>query len=76
LREKSPPGFSLVNIERRNMSENIEKLEINSWSIIITWNNGKKEDIGNIDDETANKVQEYLDDYQNQVNEELRGKYE
>jgi hypothetical protein len=56
------------------MSENTEKLEITSWSIILTWNNGKKEDIGNIDDETASKVQEYLDDYQNQVNEELKGK--
>jgi hypothetical protein len=56
------------------MSENTERLEITSWSIILTWNNGKKEDIGNIDDETASKVQEYLDDYQNQVNEELKGK--
>ena len=56
------------------MSENTERLEITSWSIILTWNNGKKEDIGNIDDETASKVQEYLDDYQNQVHEELKGK--
>jgi hypothetical protein len=56
------------------MSENTERLEITRWYIILTWNNGKKEDIGNIDDETASKVQEYLDDYQNQVNEELKGK--
>jgi len=55
------------------MSKNTERLEIKSWSIIVIWNNGKKEDIGNVDDETAKMVDSYLSDYQDQVNEEQKG---
>ncbi len=56
------------------MSENTEPLKIVSWSIIAEWNNGKKENIGNVDNDTAQMVDDYLSDYENQVNDELKGK--
>jgi len=57
------------------MSENTEPLKIVSWSIIAEWNDGKKENIGNVDDETAQMVDDYLTDYEKQVNDELANKY-
>jgi len=57
------------------MSENTERLKIVSWSIIAEWNNGKKENIGNVDDNTAQMVDEYLTDYEKQINDELNSKY-
>ena len=57
------------------MSENTEQLKIVSWSIIAEWNNGKKENIGNVDDDTAQMVDDYLTDYEKQVNDELANKY-
>ena len=53
------------------MSENTEPLKIVSWSIIAEWNDGKKENIGNVDNETAQMVDDYLTDYEKQVNDEL-----
>jgi len=53
------------------MSENTEQLKIVSWSIIAEWNDGKKENIGNVDNETAQMVDDYLTDYEKQVNDEL-----
>lgn len=57
------------------MSENTEQLKIVSWSIIVEWNDGKKENIGNVDNETAQMVDDYLTDYEKQVNDELANKY-
>ena len=57
------------------MSENTEQLKIVSWSIIVEWNDGKKENIGNVDNETAQMVDDYLTDYEKQVNDELTNKY-
>ena len=57
------------------MSENTERLTIIGWSINIEWSNGKKENIGNVDDETAQMVDDYLTDYEKQVNDELNSKY-
>ena len=57
------------------MSQNTETLKIVSWSIIAEWNDGKKENIGNVDDETAKMVDDYLTDYEKQVNDELANKY-
>ncbi len=57
------------------MSENTEPLKIVSWSIIAEWNDGKKENIGNVDNETAQMVDDYLTDYEKQVNDELANKY-
>ena len=57
------------------MSENTEPLKIIGWSIIAEWNNGKKENIGNVDDDTAQMVDDYLADYEKQVNDELNSKY-
>ena len=57
------------------MSENTERLKIVSWSIIAEWNNGKTEKIGNVDDDTAQMVDDYLTDYEKQVNDELNSKY-
>jgi hypothetical protein len=54
------------------MSKNTEQLKIVSWSIIVEWNNGKKENIGNVDDDTAQMVDDYLTDYEKQVNDELK----
>ena len=57
------------------MSENTEPLKIVSWAIIAEWNDGKKENIGNVDNETAQMVDDYLSDYEKQVNDELSGKH-
>ena len=57
------------------MSENTERLKIVSWSIVAEWNDGKKENIGNVDDDTAQMVDDYLTDYEKQVNDELTNKY-
>ena len=57
------------------MSKNTEPLEIVSWSIIVKWNNGNEENIGNVDDDTAQMVDDYLSDYEKQVNDELNSKY-
>jgi len=56
------------------MSENTERLKIVSWSIVAEWNDGKKENIGNVDDDTAQMVDDYLTDYEKQVNDELTNK--
>ena len=53
------------------MSENTEPLKIVSWAIIAEWSDGKKENIGNVDNETAQMVDDYLSDYEKQVNDEL-----
>jgi len=57
------------------MSENTEPLKITSWAIIVEWSDGKKENIGNVDNETAQMVDDYLSDYEKQVNDELNSKY-
>jgi hypothetical protein len=59
------------------MSENTEPLKIIGWSIIADWNNGEKKNIENIfvDDTTAQAVDDYLTDYEKQVNDELNSKY-
>jgi hypothetical protein len=57
------------------MSENTELLKIIGWSIIVGWNNGKTENIGNVDNDTAQMVDDYLTDYEKQVNDELNSKY-
>ena len=57
------------------MSENTEPLKITSWAIIAEWSDGKKENIGNVDNETAQMVDDYLSDYEKQVNEELNSKH-
>ena len=57
------------------MSENTEPLKIVSWAIIAEWSDGKKENIGNVDNETAQMVDDYLSDYEKQVNEELNSKH-
>ena len=57
------------------MSENTEQLKIIGWSITAEWNNGKKENIGNVDNDTAQMVDDYLTDYEKQVNDELNSKY-
>jgi len=57
------------------MSENTEPLKIVSWSIIAEWNNGKKENKSNVDNETAQMVDDYLTNYEKQVNDELANKH-
>jgi hypothetical protein len=59
------------------MSENTEQLKIIGWSIIAEWNNGEKKNIENIfvDDTTAQVVDDFLSDYENEVNDELNSKH-
>ena len=57
------------------MSENTEPLKIVSWAIIAEWSDGKKENIGNVDNETAQMVDDYLSDYEKQINDELNSKH-
>ena len=57
------------------MSENTERLRIVGWSINAKWSNGKEENILDIDDQTAQMVDDYLTDYEKQVNDELANKY-
>ena len=57
------------------MSENTEKLRIIGWSINAKWSNGKEENILEIDDTTAQTVDDFLSDYENEVNAELNSKY-
>jgi len=57
------------------MSENTEPLKITSWAIIAEWSDGKKENIGNVDNETAQMVDDYLSDYEKQVNDEFNSKH-
>jgi hypothetical protein len=59
------------------MSENTEPLKIIGWSIITEWNNGEKKNIENIfvDDTTAQVVDDFLSDYENEVNDELNNKH-
>lgn len=59
------------------MSENTEPLKIIGWSIITEWNNGEKKNIENIfvDDTTAQVVDDFLSDYENEVNTELNSKH-
>ena len=57
------------------MSENTEPLKITRWAIIAEWSDGKKENIGNVDNETAQMVDDYLSDYEKQVNDELNSKH-
>jgi len=57
------------------MSENTERLRIVGWSINAKWNNGKVEDILEIDNTTAQVIDDFLSDYENEVNSELNSKY-
>ncbi len=57
------------------MSENTERLRVIGWSINVEWNNGKKENILEIDDQTAQVVDDFLSDYEFEVNSELTNKY-
>jgi hypothetical protein len=57
------------------MSENTERLRIVGWSINAKWNNGKIEDILEIDNTTSQVVDDFLSDYENEVNSELNSKY-
>ncbi len=57
------------------MSENTERLTVIGWSINVEWSNGKKENILEIDDQTAQVVDDFLSDYEFEVNSELANKY-
>ena len=57
------------------MSENTERLRIIGWSINAKWSNGKEENILEIDDTTAQTVDDFLSDYENEVNAELNSKH-
>jgi hypothetical protein len=57
------------------MSENTERLTIIGWSINAKWSNGKEENILEIDDQTAQVVDDFLSDYEFEVNSELANKY-
>jgi len=57
------------------MSENTERLRVRGWSINVEWSNGKKENILEIDDQTAQVVDDFLSDYEFEVNSELANKY-
>ena len=57
------------------MSKNTERLKIVGWSINAKWNNGKVEDILEIDNTTAQVIDDFLSDYENEVNSELNSKY-
>ena len=57
------------------MSENTERLTIIGWSISAKWSNGKEENILEIDDQTAQVVDDFLSDYEFEVNSELANKY-
>ena len=57
------------------MSENTERLRVIGWSINVEWSNGKKENILDIDDQTAQVVDDFLSDYEFEVNSELANKY-
>ena len=57
------------------MSENTERLRIIGWSITAKWNNGKVENILEIDNTTAQTVDDFLSDYENEVNAELNSKH-
>ena len=57
------------------MSENTERLTIICWSINVEWSNGKKENILEIDNQTAQVVDDFLSDYEFEVNSELANKY-
>ena len=57
------------------MSENTERLTIIGWSINVEWSNGKKENILEIDNQTAQVVDDFLSDYEFEVNGELANKY-
>lgn len=57
------------------MSENTERLTIIGWSINVEWSNGKKENILEIDDQTSQVVDDFLSDYEFDVNSELASKY-
>ena len=57
------------------MSENTERLTIIGWSINVEWSNGKKENILDVDDQTAQVVDDFLSDYEFEVNSELANKY-
>jgi hypothetical protein len=57
------------------MSENTERLTIIGWSINVEWSNGKKENILEIDDQTAQVVDDFLSDYEFEINNELANKY-
>jgi hypothetical protein len=57
------------------MSENTERLTIIGWSINVEWSNGKKENILEIDDQTAQVVDDFLSDYEFEINSELANKY-
>ena len=57
------------------MSENTGRLRVIGWSINVEWSNGKKENILEIDDQTAQVVDDFLSDYEFEVNSELANKY-
>ena len=57
------------------MSENTERLTIIGWSINAKWSNGKEENILEIDDQTAQVVDDFLSDYEFEVKSELANKY-
>ena len=57
------------------MSENTERLTVIGWSINVEWSNGKKDNILEIDDQTAQVVDDFLSDYEFEVNSELTNKY-
>lgn len=57
------------------MSENTERLTIIGWSINVEWSNGNKENILDVDNQTAQVVDDFLSDYEFEVNSELANKY-
>ena len=60
------PGDDRINLERNNY----DKKTITGWSIAVTWSDGKKENILNIDDETAGAVDTFLTELEQERHEE------
>jgi hypothetical protein len=50
----------------------MDKKTITGWSIAVTWSDGKKENILDIDDETARAVDTYLTEIEEQANGKLQ----
>ena len=48
----------------------MSKKTITGWSIAVTWSDGKKENILNIDDETAGAVDTFLTELEQERHEE------
>ena len=62
------------------MSQNIEPLKVNNYSISLKWSSGKKEklreqDIAYLDNAIAEVIETFITDYEYIVNEEIYNKH-